>query len=91
VVFVRCADGPRLRRFGGNYSGHYFAHRDQKAWFLSAAPTDRACDASAAIAADIGLDRRQRAAVFAGCALAQGPCGAIAAIQAAAATHRNAA
>jgi hypothetical protein len=37
----------------GNFRGHYFVARRQKAWFLPAAPMRGAYGASAAISADI--------------------------------------
>jgi hypothetical protein len=37
----------------GNFSGHHFVVRRQKAWFLPAALAGGACGASAAISADI--------------------------------------
>jgi hypothetical protein len=41
----------------GNFSGHYFVARWQKAWFLPAALAALASGESAAISADIWLDR----------------------------------
>jgi hypothetical protein len=53
VVFARCVNAERLRRFGGNFSGHYSVARGQKAWFLPVASMQGACGALAAISADI--------------------------------------
>jgi hypothetical protein len=52
----------------GNFSGHYFVARGQKAWFLPAALSDGACGALAAISATLlGRPRAKKEAVFARC------------------------
>jgi hypothetical protein len=47
----------------GNFRGHYFVGRRQKAWFLPAAPMQGACGALAALSAHVSPTPDPRAGV----------------------------